>query len=156
MRERETEFVIPPIYAFIVCFLYIPWLGITPATLACWDDAQTNWAAWPGLYVSMLFINARYWRPDVWVFFPDNPKERHAGSRELRPWAVQTCCCEPALCAWATLMANSGWAQVLTGLSVRFAPPSGALKARGPLCARRFAGTINKPAGRFVGFEGRL
>ena len=39
--------VIPLIHASIGWFLYVPWLGIELATLAYWDDALANWAAWP-------------------------------------------------------------------------------------------------------------
>ena len=51
-REKEREkrwFVYPCIYAFIGWFLYVPWLGIEPVTLACQDNTLTNWATWPGL-----------------------------------------------------------------------------------------------------------
>ena len=48
-RERERhQFVVPLIYSFIGWFLYVPWLGIEPATLVYWDDALTNWATCPG------------------------------------------------------------------------------------------------------------
>ena len=51
-RERERErdwFVVPFIYAFIGFFLYVPWPGIEPTTLAHWDNTVTHWAACPGL-----------------------------------------------------------------------------------------------------------
>ena len=52
-RETHTHththwFVVPLIYAFMGWFLYVPWPGIEPATLAYWDDTLTNWATWPG------------------------------------------------------------------------------------------------------------
>ena len=57
-REREKhQFVVPHIYAFIGWFLYVPWLGIEPATLAYWDDAPTNWASGQGLE---LCLNQTY------------------------------------------------------------------------------------------------
>ena len=40
------RFSVPLIYAFIGFtgwLLYVPWQGIGPATLVCWDDALTNW-----------------------------------------------------------------------------------------------------------------
>ena len=41
--EREKHrFVVPFIYAFMGCFLHVPWPGIEPAILAYWDDALTN------------------------------------------------------------------------------------------------------------------
>ena len=50
-REKEKHwYAVPPIYAFIVCFLYVPWLDIKPATLAYRDNALTNWATWPGSF----------------------------------------------------------------------------------------------------------
>ena len=53
----ETDrhrFVVPLVYVFIGCFLYVPWPGIEPVTLAYGDDALTNWATWAGL--SCLFF----------------------------------------------------------------------------------------------------
>ena len=48
-KQREKHrFVVPLIYAFIGWFLYVPWFGIEPTTLAYRDDALTNWATWPG------------------------------------------------------------------------------------------------------------
>ena len=37
------------IYAFINCFLYMPWLETEPETLAYWDKVLTKWVTWPGL-----------------------------------------------------------------------------------------------------------
>ena len=53
--ERH-RFVGPLIYAFIGWFLYVPWLGIEPATLGYGDDSLTNWATWPGPFCCCLFI----------------------------------------------------------------------------------------------------
>ena len=50
-RERGREkhwFVIPLIYAFMGCFLYVPWLGIESTTLLYQDDTLTSWATQPG------------------------------------------------------------------------------------------------------------
>lgn len=41
-------FAVPFTCAFIGWFLDVPWLGIEPAALACWDNALTNWASQPG------------------------------------------------------------------------------------------------------------
>ena len=49
MREREW-FVVPPIYAFSGCFLYVPWQGIEPATLVYPDDALTTELPGHGLF----------------------------------------------------------------------------------------------------------
>ena len=46
-RERNIDLLCPLIYAFIDWFLYMPWPGIKPTTLAYWDDALTKWATWP-------------------------------------------------------------------------------------------------------------
>ena len=46
-RERERErdqFVVLLIYAFIGWFLYVPWWGIEPTTLAYGDNTLTTWA----------------------------------------------------------------------------------------------------------------
>ena len=40
-RERE-RLVVPLIYAFIGCFLYVPWLEIEATALVFQDDALTN------------------------------------------------------------------------------------------------------------------
>ena len=47
LRERH-QFVVPFIYVFIGWFLYVPWLGNEPSTLAYQDDALTSWTTWPG------------------------------------------------------------------------------------------------------------
>ena len=48
ISEREKQqFVDLLIYAFVGCFLYVPWPGIEPATLVYQDDVLTNWAPWP-------------------------------------------------------------------------------------------------------------
>ena len=61
-REREghthththtSQFVVPLIYAFTGCFLYVSWLGIEPATLVYGDNAITKWTTRPG---KMLFL----------------------------------------------------------------------------------------------------
>ena len=42
-RKREKhQFVVPLTYAFIVWFLYLPWLGTELRTLVYWDSAITN------------------------------------------------------------------------------------------------------------------
>ena len=59
-RESERhQLVVPLIYAFIGCFLYVPWPGIEPATLAYQDDALTDWATQPGpgLQTSLLLYS---------------------------------------------------------------------------------------------------
>ena len=60
LRERS---VAPLIHAFIGWFLYVPWLGIEPATLAHQDDALTTWATQPGLIVCVVFFFriTHYW-----------------------------------------------------------------------------------------------
>ena len=40
--EERPEYA-PLIYAFSGWFLYVPWLGIKPATLTYQDDALTSW-----------------------------------------------------------------------------------------------------------------
>ena len=45
--------VVPLIYAFVGCFLHVPWPEIKPATLAQQVDALTNRVTWPGLYDSI-------------------------------------------------------------------------------------------------------
>ena len=47
-RGERRWFIVPLIYAFIGWFLYVPWLGLEPATSAHRDDTLTNWATWPG------------------------------------------------------------------------------------------------------------
>lgn len=47
-RDWETWFGVPLIYVFIGWFLYVPWPGTKPATLAYRDSALTNWATQPG------------------------------------------------------------------------------------------------------------
>lgn len=44
--EREKQWFV--IYAFIVCFLYVPWMEIKPETLVYQDNALTNWAIQSG------------------------------------------------------------------------------------------------------------
>ena len=72
-RQRH-QFVVPLIYAFIGWFLYVPWPGIKPATLACQDDAPTNWATQPVLdcifhfYLVLPQIQVSLKKYDV--FFP--------------------------------------------------------------------------------------
>ena len=46
--REEHQFVVPLIYAFFGWFLYMPWPGIKPTTLAYRDDALTNGATRPG------------------------------------------------------------------------------------------------------------
>lgn len=49
MREREeTSISCSNDYAVIGWFLYIPWLGFEPPTLAYGEYALNNWAAQPG------------------------------------------------------------------------------------------------------------
>ena len=80
-REREEKhwFVVPLIYAFISYFLYVPWTGIEPTTLANWDDILTNWATQLGpslftLTTSSYILSTfsmRALKEKVWVFsFP--------------------------------------------------------------------------------------
>ena len=45
---------VPFIYVFIVCCLYVPWLGIAPTALTYLDNVLTSWAAWPGLVHILL------------------------------------------------------------------------------------------------------
>ena len=47
---------VPPIHAFIGCFLYVPWPGMGPATLVYLEEALTNWANWPGLNRKLLIF----------------------------------------------------------------------------------------------------
>ena len=54
---RETnkhQFVFPLIYALIDCFLYVSWPGIELTTLVYKNNALSNWAIWPGPYLSSL------------------------------------------------------------------------------------------------------
>ena len=51
-REREILICRPTIYALIGWFLYVPWPGIKPTTLAYGDDALTTWAIQPLLFHS--------------------------------------------------------------------------------------------------------
>ena len=53
-KRKKHQFVVPLIYAFIDWFLYVPWLGMEPATLAYPDDAVTNEATQPGPYLHFL------------------------------------------------------------------------------------------------------
>ena len=60
-RETDTEtekhpLVVPFMYAFLGWFLYVPWPGIKPATLAYGVITLTNWATWPGLDINILSI----------------------------------------------------------------------------------------------------
>ena len=55
-RERERErdrFVASLMYAFIGCFLYVPWLEIEPPTLVYQDDSLINWDTWPELKTAL-------------------------------------------------------------------------------------------------------
>ena len=65
MRERreawglcETEEKFLLIYAFMGCFLYVPWWGIEPTTLAYQDDALTNMLPGEGLTTYSLCLNS--------------------------------------------------------------------------------------------------
>ena len=46
-REKHW-FVVPLIHALIGWFLYVPWLGIKPTTLAYGADALTHWPTQAG------------------------------------------------------------------------------------------------------------
>ena len=48
-REKNTNFVVPVVHAFTGWFLYVPWLGIEPTTLASQDNAPNSWATQAGL-----------------------------------------------------------------------------------------------------------
>ena len=49
-RQTQTHQFVPLLYTFIGSFLYVPWPGMGPPTLAYGDDALTTWATWPGLH----------------------------------------------------------------------------------------------------------
>ena len=60
-KERDHRFVVPLIYAFIGWLLYVPWLGIEPATLVYSDNALTNWterSSWRGLSLGPCPVSA--------------------------------------------------------------------------------------------------
>ena len=71
-RDREKYwFVVLPMYAFIGCFLYVPWLEIEPSTLAYQDDTPTHCATRPGtkclVHCSFLTSNLP-WGPNACSF----------------------------------------------------------------------------------------
>lgn len=76
------------------------------------------------------FYSSVHWRPDIWVFFPWQRKETHAGISEPYRSAVQTCCCKPTACASSTLMVNSCWDKFLTTIPGCFTPSSIVLKGK--------------------------
>ena len=51
---------IPPIYAFIGWFLYVPWPGIESTTMAYQVDALTTWATRPGPHC-IIFEQSSTW-----------------------------------------------------------------------------------------------
>ena len=53
-RRGRHQFVVPLVYAFIGFFLYVPWLGIEPATLTYLDSTLTSWEMWPGPSVAVM------------------------------------------------------------------------------------------------------
>ena len=58
MRGGEGErFVVPLISAFIGCFLYVPWPGIEPSTLAHRDSAPTSGA--PARALARTLVRSR-------------------------------------------------------------------------------------------------
>ena len=61
-KEREWErekhwFVVPLIYSFVGWFLYVPWPGIEPTTVAHWDNALTNWASYLARAIYIIYIH---------------------------------------------------------------------------------------------------
>ena len=53
-KREKCQFVVPLIHALIGWFLYVPWPGIKPTTLAHWVNAPTNWAPGQGPYHSLF------------------------------------------------------------------------------------------------------
>ena len=87
-REREGEkerrkrhlFVVPLIYAFSGWFLNVPWPGIGPAALDCWDNTLNNWATQPAP-VPFSFTHSTHtgWAGDACTEPHLTHTHRHAG-----------------------------------------------------------------------------
>ena len=59
MEREKQKFVVPLMYPFISCFLYVPWPGIKPLILVDQDEALTNWATSPG-QCCITYINCAF------------------------------------------------------------------------------------------------
>ena len=74
-------FIVLLIYAFICWFLYVPWPGVKPATLAYQNDSLTRWDTWPGWFHSFLWLSKiplcvyRY----IYIFFIYFSIDEHLG-----------------------------------------------------------------------------
>ena len=69
-RERETLICCSTYFAFIRWFLYVPWPGIEPATLAYWDDVLTNRTTWPG-HIFSIFTYSTSNITNLWDWIKD-------------------------------------------------------------------------------------
>ena len=93
-RERERN---------IGCSLYVPWLGMEPQTLACQDDALTNWDTQPGPRVIVLLHSSkfvllhfsRFPYPNVFILKNVEASFQSVTSRIL-----------PSIFTWSTLIAT--------------------------------------------------